>query len=383
MSMARRSGSLPCAPVRIAHTPPRYAPHIGGVEAVDQVLAEYSLRHGDEVVVLCADEPRHAPGQVNGVDVRRLAWRRKLANTNLTAGLPRALWRERWDVVHTHLPTPWTADVSVLVARLRGRRSVLHFHNPIVGAGPSGAMAAAYRQTLQRLTLRLADAVVVISPTRRDLLLRRHPGIAAKVHLVPNGVDLDRFRPPGAGSRRTADLLFVSVLDDFHDYKGLSVLLRALAEVPGGRLRVVGDGAGRARWEREAATLGVADRVVWEGAVDGAALLALYASCGVFVLPSRTADHEGGSSLVALEAMASGLPVVLADGVGDLARQAAAAEAGLLVRGDDDAGLAAALRLLTGDGGLRERMGTAARRHVERHHSWDAACAAITALYRP
>ncbi len=368
--------------VRIAHTPPRYAPHIGGVEAVDQVLAEWSLHHGDEVVVLCADEPRDAPASVGGVPVRRLPWSRKLANTNLTAGLPRALWREPWDVVHTHLPTPWTADVSVLVARLRGRRSVLHFHNPIVGEGAAGVVARAYQLTLQRLTMRLADAVVVISPTRRDLLVRQHPGIAGKVHLVPNGVDLERHRPPAAGSRRTPDLLFVSVLDDFHDYKGLSVLLQALAAAPGPVLHVVGDGPGRERWEREARELGVADRVVWEGAIDDEALLALYAGCGAFVLPSRTAHHEGGSSLVALEAMASGLPVVLADGVGDLAQQAAAAGAGIDVRSDDTGGLADALRRLDADAGLRIRMGQAAREHVERHHSWDAACARITALYR-
>jgi len=369
--------------VRIVHTPPRYAPHVGGVEAVDRVLAEYSRRAGDDVLVLCADEPRGAPAEVDGVPVRRLPWRHKLANTNLTWRLPLALARADFDVVHTHLPTPWSADVSVLVAAVRRRRSVLHFHNPIVGDGIAAVVAALYRATLQRLTLRLADAIVVISPTRQAELLRHSPGLAARVHCVPNGVDLARFRPPAREDPpRGDDLLFVSVLDDFHDYKGLSVLLRALREVPDARLRVVGDGPRRAAWEREAAELGVGDRVRWEGAVDDAALLRLYRSCGIFVLPSRTADHEGGSSLVALEAMASGLPVVLADGVGDLAGQAEAADAGIAVRSGDAAGLAAALRGLASDPELRAAMGARARSYVEEHHSWDAACAAITALYR-
>lgn len=382
----RRYGPLHAAvpepePVRIAHTPPRYAPHLGGVEAVDRVLAEYSRSHGDEVVVLCADTPRGAPAQVGGVPVVRLPWRRSVANTPLTHSLPLALWRERWDVVHTHLPTPWSADVSVLVARLRGRRSVVHFHNPIVGDGRAGAVARLYSRTVQRVTLGLSDAVVVISPSRRALLLAEQPGLAAKVHLVPNGVDLERFRPPPAGARGT-DLLFVSVLDDFHDYKGLSVLLAALATVPEVTLRVVGDGPGRQRWAHEAAALGLADRVVWEGAVADDALRELYRGCGVFVLPSRTADHEGGSSLVALEAMASGLPVVLADGVGDLAAEAAAAGAGEHVRSGDVPQLAAALTRLVTDADRRARLGAAARRHVELHHNWDEACAAITRLYR-
>ena len=370
------------AGVKVLHTPPRYAPWIGGVEAVDQVLAEHSLRAGDEVEVVCADAPRGAPGEVNGVAVLRLPWRRRLANTNLTWGLPGVLWRSDFDVVHTHLPTPWTADVSVAVARLRRRRSVVHFHNPIVGDGLAGVVAGIYRATLQRLTLRLADAIVVISPTRRWLLVQGQPSLAAKVHLVPNGVDLARFTPPGPGVRG-ADLLFVSVLDDFHEYKGLSVLLAALADAPGAVLHVVGDGVGRGRWEGEAAALGVGGRVVFEGAVDDAALLELYARCGVFVLPSRTADHEGGSSLVALEAMASGLPVVLADGVGDLAGEAAAAGAGVHVPSDDADALAAALRTLLADSDLRTEMGRKARAHVEAHHSWEVACAQITALYRP
>lgn len=368
--------------MKIIHTPPRYAPHVGGVEAVDQVVAEYSQRCGDQVRVLCADEPRGAATVVGGIAVQRLAWRRKLANTNLTWGLPRALWQADWDVVHTHLPTPWTADVSVLVARLKRRRSVLHFHNPIVGQGVAGLVARGYQQSLQRLTLRWADAVVVISPTRRDLLLRQHPRLAGRLHLVPNGVDLERFQPP-AGDPVRSGLLFVSVLDDFHDYKGLSVLLAALVGVPGALLRVVGDGPGRAQWEKQAAELGLTDRVSWEGAVPDAALIALYRSSAVFVLPSRTADHEGGSSLVALEAMASGLPVVLADGVGDLAQQAETAGAGLAVRSNDVTGLTAALLRLVTDPAAAAGMGRAARRHVEAHHSWEVACAAITALYQP
>ena len=368
--------------MRVIHTPPRYAPHIGGVEVVDQVLAEYAAARGHDVFVVTADVPRGAPGKVNGVAVRRLPWRLKLANTNLTPGLPRVLWRADWDVVHTHLPTPWTADVSVLIAFLRRRRSVLHFHNPIVGTSPVSSLVAwLYRNSVQRLTFRLTDAVIAISPTRRELLLQAHPGIAAKLHLVPNGVDLERYAPPVSRPAGN-DVLFVSVLDEFHEYKGLSVLLAALVEVPSARLRIVGDGALRDRWVAETRTLGVADRVVFEGAVSTPALHELYRSCAVFCLPSQRIEQEGGSSLVALEAMACGLPVVLADGVGDLAAQAEAAGAGLAVRSGDAAGLAAALNTLLDDATARREAGQRARRHVEQHHSWDVAAARIVALYR-
>lgn len=142
--------------MRIAHTPALYARHIGGVEAVDQVLAEWSLRHADEVVVLCADEPPGPPGSVKGVPVRRLPWRRKLTGSNPKLSLPRALWHEPWDVVHTHLPTSFTAHVSVLVTRLGRRRSVSHFHNSLVGDGTAGHGGRRRRSSTAALRRRLS-----------------------------------------------------------------------------------------------------------------------------------------------------------------------------------------------------------------------------------
>ena len=76
------------ATMRVLQTPPRYAPHIGGVEAVAQQICERLRAFGDQPAVLCADEPRGAPTEVNGVPVRRLPWVAKVANTNITLGLP-------------------------------------------------------------------------------------------------------------------------------------------------------------------------------------------------------------------------------------------------------------------------------------------------------
>src|SRR5947209_4627824 len=120
--------------MKILHTPPRYWPDLGGVHVVAQEICERLHARGEQVEVLCADEPRHSPQVVNGVPVHRVRYLFKIANTNVTPGLPVALWRTDFDVVHTHLPTPWSADWSCLVARIRGRASVLTFYNEIVGS---------------------------------------------------------------------------------------------------------------------------------------------------------------------------------------------------------------------------------------------------------
>lgn len=367
--------------MKIVHTPPRYAPHIGGVEAVAQQICERLRRRGDDTSVICADEPVGGPGMVNGVPVRRLPYVAKVANTNLTLGLPWALSRADVDIVHTHIPTPWTADVSVLVARLRRKRAVVQFHNEIVGDGLNGLVATAYQRSVQRLTMRLASVVLVLSQPWADRLQRQYPVVRGKIHVVPNGVDVERFRPPGPDEARGSDLLFVSVLDAFHAYKGLEVLLRALPSVPQAVLRVVGDGSRRAGYETLADELGIGDRCHFLGAVDDAQLDRLYRTCGIFVLPSRYAAHEGGSSLVVMEGMAAGLPVVVAEGAGDIAWQVEAVDAGLRVPAADVSALAEALGRLLDDAPRRQQMGARARAHVVAHHSWDVIVEQIRSHY--
>lgn len=363
-------------------TPVRYAPYTGGVEVVAQVLAERCAAAGDHVTVICADDPPGSPTTVNGVRVRRLRSVAKVANTNITLGLPWALARTPYDVVHTHLPTPWSADISVLVAALQRRRSVVHFHNEVVGDGPAGWVARAYRATVGRLTLGLASAVVVISQSWYDELSARYPHLRGRLHLAPNGVDTQRFSPPPDPTSRTGDLMVVSVLDDFHAYKGVEVLLDALPRVPGVWLHVVGDGSRRPAFEAQAASLGVADRVVFHGRTDDAALLDLYRRVGLFVLPSRYLDHEGGSSLVALEALACGLPCVVAAGAGDIAAEVEQAGCGVRVAADDPVALAAAVQTLLEDPGRRAAMSARAREHVLATHSWEPVVELVRRLYR-
>ncbi|HEV2891468.1 MAG TPA: glycosyltransferase family 4 protein [Frankiaceae bacterium] len=367
--------------MRVLHTPVRYPPHVGGIEAVAADICERLVARGDEAYVICAASPAAGPGREvrNGVRVLRLRAAFRVANTDVTPGLPAALWRAPVDVVHTHLPTPWSADWSVLVARLRRKPVVVTFYNRIVGTGLASVAARVYERTLQRVTLRLATLITVNSDSWRDRLVREQPALRGKVVTLLNGVDTDAFAP-GEGPR-SPELLFVSVLDEFHDYKGLDVLLDAMPLMPEATCTVVGDGSRRARYEARARSLGVADRVTFAGRVDDEALAGLYRTCGVFVLPSQYVEHEGGSSLVALEAMASGMPVVIAEGAGDIAKRAQDVGAGRAVPAGDAAALAAAVGELLADDALRARCGEAARAHVVAEVSWESFVDELRALY--
>ncbi|MHB1974275.1 MAG: glycosyltransferase family 4 protein [Acidimicrobiales bacterium] len=350
------------------------------MENVAQAVCTRLVANGDEVLVLCADEPRGARDVGDGVPVRRLGWRVKLANTNITPGLPLALVREPWDVVHTHLPTPWSADLSVFAARLLGRGSVLSFYNATVGEGWAGLVARAYNATVLRWTLRFADRVIVVSDRWRDELLALQPRLGTRLVVVPTGVDLELFRPGERGDGR--QLLFVGVLDRFHRYKGLDVLLDALQQV--GEpfvLTVVGDGDIRGEYERQSERLGLGTCVRFVGRLDDDELRAIYRSSDVYILPSDFARQEGGFTLTALEAMASGLPVVLADGAGQVAVEAEEAGAGVRVPAGDVSRLGSAISGLLLDGGARAAMASAARAFVERRHSWDEIAERRRALY--
>ena len=81
-------------------------------------LSRELVEMGHEVTVLCANEPESEKDDViDGIKVRRLPYIGKIANTNITPRLPLEILRDDFDIIHTHLPTPWSADWSERMAR--------------------------------------------------------------------------------------------------------------------------------------------------------------------------------------------------------------------------------------------------------------------------
>jgi glycosyltransferase involved in cell wall biosynthesis len=230
------------------------------------------------------------------------------------------------------------------------------------------------RQRVMLAVLRHADAWIALSLELRRAI--EEAGVpAARIHVVPNGVDTARFRPGADGVDRGPRVVFVGRLVP---QKAIPVLLRAWASVgrraPAVTLDIVGGGPLLPELEAIAARSGLGARVRFRG--FQADVLPFLQGAAVFVLPSTI---EGLSNAL-LEAMAVGLSVV-ATRVGGTQDVVIDGRTGLLVPPDDPEALADALAaLLTAPERARE-MGRRGRdRAVERYALERVACT-YRALY--
>jgi glycosyltransferase involved in cell wall biosynthesis len=362
--------------MKILHTPARiYA--AGGVESYVLNLSRSLADLGHDVSVICSDSARDMCPD-SRVSVKTLASAGRIANTNITPGLPLALLREDFDLLHAHLPTPWSADWSAVACAARRRPLVLTYHNDIVGEGYAGHVAGLYNATALKLLLRRADRILVARP--RHISPRLKPYMD-KVEFIPVGVDAEAFHRRKAAE--AGDIFFLSVLDEFHRYKGLDVLLEALQdvkkEVPEVKLVVGGGGFLLGHYRQLAASMGLEGNVSFEGRIPGERLLEIYNGCRLFVLPSLSAEQEG-FGIVPMEAMACSLPVVVSDIVGvagDVEREGA----GLVVRPGDRHDLAGAIISILGDERGAAKMGMAGRSLVEKKYAWKKVALQVERIY--
>jgi len=340
-----------------------WPPHLGGVEHHLSMLATaLAARPGMSAEAIVANEGKATVRErVDGVDVVRVGRSFAYASTPVAPGMPAAIRAaasvEQPDIFHLMFPYPW-GEASWLVAGSPGP-AVLTYHSDIVR---QRFLGAAYRPILKRVLQRV-DRIIVGSPPMIGGSEVLAP-FAEKCRVVPFAVETERFEPRPATLARAARLraahsrpivLFVGRLIY---YKGVEVLVRAMADVEGD-LVLIGNGPLEREIRALAGSLGVADRVTFLAPVDDAELAAWYRAAAVLCLPSIARSEAYG--LVQLEAHASGTPVVSTDlptGVPWVNRDG---ETGLIVPPGDATALAAALRTLLADEVLRARMGAHAR----------------------
>jgi phosphatidylinositol alpha-1,6-mannosyltransferase len=235
-----------------------------------------------------------------------------------------------------------------------------------------------------------ADLVVAAGSFPARQLTELYGVARERVAVLPNGVDLARFRPLAPDPLRRAALgleqrRVILTPTRLVRRKGVDRLVEALPAIrarhPDVILLVVGDGPQRAALEQLAAANGGADAVRFTGAVPLDEMPSFYALAEVVVLPNRAEQEESdGTPLVFLEANACGRPVIggRAGGTPDVVEDGCN---GLLVDGEDPAAIAAAVLRVLRDGELAARL-TAGALAKARTLGWKARALAFLELCR-
>jgi glycosyltransferase involved in cell wall biosynthesis len=371
--------------MRIVQVCPWFEPYVGGVETHVATISTELVRRGHDVTVVTSRRDRTLPEreEFHGIHVRRAKTRGVWLRTPIAPATKAVLASMEADVVHAHSPPPLTSYYAAKVSARRRVPFVITYHCDVEVPSVFGPLIeSAYRHTLEYSTMRRADRIIVTTATyaaTSRAVWRFNPAI------IPNAVDPEQFRPEIDG-RPVRERLgiregepMVLFVGRMVGHKGIENIIEAARSVAYAKFVLVGGGPELGSLRRLAARLGVADRISFTDQVSRADLPPYFAACDLFVLPSVSRLEAFG--IVALEAMASGKPVVVSDipGVREVITDG---KEGLLADPVDPEDLGGKIRILLADDRKRSAMGKAGREKVETNFSVKAVVDRIETLYR-
>ena len=369
---------------------PYYYPVVGGTETVIEDLSVKLMEMGIAADVMTFDmskrwnvSTREKTETINGVKVIKVAaWNFLPGSLNIDKILTRfgminlvpLRFTEKfrsYDIIHFHND----ADLSFpFFSLLTKKPKIFHSH----------VLSITYKFYIQnpvtKLILRhLAD--LYLAPSRYSLDLLTKLGVrASKVRLLPNGIDIDSFRP-GKGNKVKNMLLFVGRIDPC---KGVHILLRSLDYLKSPvHLIIIGPMSSDDAYDAEILKLiseingKKVHKVTYMGSQDRKEIVRWYQQASIFVLPSL----QESFGVAAMEALSCETPVI-ASKVGGLPEIIQNVDNRVLVQPNNAVELAEHVQFLLDNEDFRKRLGAKGRAFVTENYSLNAVVKDLIEIYK-
>ncbi len=382
--------------VRVVQVASYFPPVYGGIESHVYYLSKELVELGHEVTVLTSGSSQENVMKEeirDGILVRRLWTPFFFFNFPFMPTLLYHVSREKADVFHGHINSPMVVEPAAIGSWLRAAPFVVTYHADLVpedvglqNMSLARSISWFYENLFKKMDAKVAARIIATTPMyaeSSDFLAE----YLEKLSVVPNGVDLDRFRPDLESSDVRDRLGFsdekiVFFAGRLIPYKGLDYLLTAFSELcktrDDVRLVLLGTGPLMGDLQRQVHMVGLDEKVAFIGSVNEEDLPRFYVASDVVVVPSRSRSE--GFSISALQGMACGKPVVgtRVGGVPFLVRNG---QSGIIVEPKSWEQLSAAISRILDDSALASRMGEAGRRRAERFFGWRRIAEMIEKIY--
>lgn len=347
--------------MNIAQITPYFPPHVGGVENCVKEISERLSKKGHNVFVVTSNIGYDRSDQRNpDLNIIRLN-SIEIAHTVIIFNLLRALFAlPKNTILHVHIAQALIPEIVYLVAKARGMKLYSHYHLDVDSSGFFGFLLKPYKKFFLKNVLLNSNLIICLSNVHKKLLIKSYGINESKIIIVPNGYNEQFSSVRSKINSFGNQLLYVGRLSS---QKNIERLILATEHINKDfELNIVGDGELKDKLIKLVKDKGLKN-INFIGSKSGLSLKDYYLKSDILIAPSV----NEGMSLVLLEAMASGLPIISSD---ILQNRELLGDNGIYVSTTDERKLGEVISSLIENKVKREDMSKSELKKSERY-SWD------------